>query len=112
MDLGVTGKVAIITGGSEGIGLAAATRLSQEGAKVVLVARTQSDLDARASALSAASGNEVAGIACDMRSEAEVEALVKTVVERFGGVSSSTKTRYSWHAWVVPPVHVAFLNQL
>ena len=41
MDLLVTGKVAIITGGSEGIGRAAAERLSAEGALVALVARTQ-----------------------------------------------------------------------
>ena len=40
MDLLVTGKVAIITGGSEGIGRAAAERLSAEGALVALVART------------------------------------------------------------------------
>jgi NAD(P)-dependent dehydrogenase (short-subunit alcohol dehydrogenase family) len=83
MDLGVDGKVAIITGGSEGIGLAAATRLSNEGAHVVLVARTQADLDERTSSLSKASSNEVLGIACDMRNEDEVEALINAVVTRF-----------------------------
>lgn len=86
MDLGVTGKVAIITGGSEGIGLAAATRLSQEGARVALVARTQADLDARVSALTADTGHEVAGMACDMRDEDAVAGMVKQVVERFGGI--------------------------
>lgn len=86
MDLGVSGKVAIITGGSEGIGLAAATRLSEEGAKVALVARTQVDLDARAAALRAQAGNEVIGVACDMRSEDEVKSMVAAVVEAFGGV--------------------------
>jgi NAD(P)-dependent dehydrogenase (short-subunit alcohol dehydrogenase family) len=40
------GKVAIVTGASSGIGLAAAQQLAKEGAKVVLVARTQSKLDA------------------------------------------------------------------
>ena len=45
MDLGVSGKVAIITGGSDGIGRAAAERLSSEGALVAIVSRTQSDLD-------------------------------------------------------------------
>ena len=86
MDLGINGKVAIITGGSEGIGFAAASRLSNEGAQVVLVSRTQADLDARAASLSKASGNEVMGIACDMRNEDEVEAMVKAVVARFGGI--------------------------
>jgi short-subunit dehydrogenase len=40
------GEVAIVTGASSGIGLAAAQQLAQEGAKVVMVARTQSKLDA------------------------------------------------------------------
>jgi NADPH:quinone reductase-like Zn-dependent oxidoreductase len=40
------GKVAIVTGASSGIGLAAAQQLAKEGAKVVMVARTQSKLDA------------------------------------------------------------------
>jgi len=39
MDLGLTGKVAIITGGSEGIGKAAAHRMAAEGARAVIVAR-------------------------------------------------------------------------
>ena len=83
MDLKLKDKVAIITGGSEGIGLAAATRLSNEGAHVVLVARTQADLDERTSSLSKASSNEVLGIACDMRNEDEVEAMINAVVTRF-----------------------------
>ena len=86
MDLSVDGKVAIITGGSEGIGLAAATRLSNEGAHVVLVARTQADLDERTSSLSKASGNKVLGMACDMRNEDEVEAMINAVVTRFGRI--------------------------
>ena len=48
MDLGVKGKVAIVTGGSDGIGKAAAERLSAEGALVALVSRTQVNLDATA----------------------------------------------------------------
>ena len=84
MDL--NGKVAIVTGGSEGIGLAAATRMSHEGARVALVARTQADLDERTATLSAASGNPVLGIACDMRDEDQVKAMVERVVAEFGGV--------------------------
>lgn len=86
MDLGVAGKVAIITGGSEGIGRAAAARLSAEGAKVALVARTQADLDRSALAISTETGNEVIGIATDVRSEAAVKRMVETVVARWGRV--------------------------
>ncbi len=78
MDLQVTGKVAIITGGSDGIGRAAAERLSSEGALVALVSRTQSDLDRAAEEISATSGHEVVGIAADVRSEDSVKSMVDT----------------------------------
>ncbi len=86
MDLGVTGKVAIITGGSDGIGRAAAERLSAEGALVALVARTQADLDKVAGEMCASTGNGVVGIAADVRSEESVEAMVRVVVEKWGRV--------------------------
>ena len=86
MDLGVSGKVAIITGGSDGIGRAAAERLASEGAHIALVARTQSDLDTVAAEVAASTGAEVIGIACDVSSEDAVKAMVAKVVERWGTV--------------------------
>ncbi|MEM7407707.1 MAG: SDR family oxidoreductase [Pseudomonadota bacterium] len=86
MDLGLAGKVAIVTGGSEGIGRAAAQRMSAEGARVALVARTQADLDRVAAEMSAETGHEVIGVAADMRDEAAVKAMVDAVVARFGGI--------------------------
>jgi 3-oxoacyl-[acyl-carrier protein] reductase len=86
MDLGLSGKIAIVTGGSEGIGRAAAQRLSVEGAKVAIVARTRADLERTAAEISTATGHEVIGIATDMRDEEAVRAMVAQVVERFGGV--------------------------
>lgn len=86
MDLGVDGKVAIITGGSDGIGRAAAARLSAEGAKVALVSRTQADLDAAASEISQQTGNEVIGIGTDVRDEASVKSMVDAVVAKWGRV--------------------------
>jgi 3-oxoacyl-[acyl-carrier protein] reductase len=86
MDLGVEGKVAIITGGSEGIGRAAAARLSAEGAKVAIVARTQADVERVAAEISGQTGNEVIGVATDVRSEASVKAMVDAVVGRWGRI--------------------------
>lgn len=86
MDIGVAGKVAIITGGSDGIGRAAAERLSAEGAKVALASRTQSDLDRAAAEISAATGNEVIGIATDVREESACQALIDQVVQMWGRV--------------------------
>ena len=84
MDLQVKNKVAIITGGSEGIGRAVAERLSKEGALVAIAARTQSDLDRTAAEISAASGNEVIGVAADVRDESSVKTLVDTVITKWG----------------------------
>ena len=86
MDLGVEGKVAVVTGGSDGIGFAAAHRLSAEGAKVVLVSRTQANLDAAAERIASATGNEVAAMAADVRDEGAVETMMQGVVERFGRI--------------------------
>ena len=86
MDLEVKDKVAIITGGTYGIGRAAAERLSSEGARVALVARTQADLDRAAAEVSELTGNEVIGIATDVADEASVQAMVSTVVDRWGQI--------------------------
>ena len=86
MDLGLQGKVAIVTGGSDGIGRAAATRFSEEGAKVAIVSRTASDLEAVAAGISAATGNEVMPAPADVSDEGAVEAAVNAVAQRFGGI--------------------------
>lgn len=84
MDFGLKGKVAIVTGGSDGIGKAAALSMSREGAHVAIAARTQASLEEAASEISAETGNEVLAVATDVKDEASVKALVDAVVEKWG----------------------------
>ncbi len=86
MDLGLSGKKAIVTGASDGIGKAAAARLAIEGASVALVARTESDLEAVAAELSAASASDVFAAPADVSDEASVKAAVETAAEKMGGL--------------------------
>lgn len=78
------GHVAIVTGGSRGIGLALTRGYVARGAKVVVSGRSQADLDAVAADL----GDAVAVVAGDVAERAVAEQLVQTAVTRFGGLDS------------------------
>lgn len=87
MDLGLAGKVVFITGGSDGIGKAAATSFAAEGAKVAIIARTQEKLDAAVADIKSESGSEdVIGVSTDVRDESSVKAAIDAVVAKFGGL--------------------------
>jgi NAD(P)-dependent dehydrogenase (short-subunit alcohol dehydrogenase family) len=79
----LNGKVAIITGASAGIGRATAKLFAAEGAKVVVGARRQAELDSLVEEIKAAGGDAVA-VAGDVRSEDYHKALVAMAVERYG----------------------------
>src|ERR1051325_1370911 len=85
-DLGLRGKVAIVTGGSVGIGKETARKLAAEGVSVVIAARTQGALEAAASQLRAASGGIVEAIAVDTPHSRSTQDLVAATVKRFGSV--------------------------
>lgn len=85
MDLGLKGKVAVVTGGTEGIGKATALTLAREGAKVAICARRQPLLDAVAAEITKA-GGEALAVAADMSKAADCERFINAVVKRFGGV--------------------------
>ena len=84
MDLGLNGKIALITGGSKGIGRACAERLAQEGCDVLIVARTASDLEQSAAALRETSGRRVEICATDLRSAQGCEAAVGALKHAYG----------------------------
>ncbi|KIL41427.1 short-chain dehydrogenase [Gordoniibacillus kamchatkensis] len=84
MDLKLAGKVALITGGSKGIGFRTALCLAEEGAKVVICARNEADLRDAAAYISERTGAEAFYIAADVASEADCERAVTETVKRYG----------------------------
>ena len=86
MDLELTGKRALVTGGSRGIGKAIARQLALEGCSVCITARDGDTLRATASELSAATGHRVVWSAGDTADDASVRGIVASCVEQLGGV--------------------------
>ena len=76
-------RVALITGGSRGLGLAIARELATEGARLALLARDADELE-RAQTDLAARGAEVQVLTCDVRDQADVQRAIAEVVARFG----------------------------
>ncbi len=80
------GKAAIVTGGSKGIGRAIAATLAEAGADVVLCSRRGAEAEEAAAELADAGSGRVVGLQADVRSLEEVERLVATAVQEFGGL--------------------------
>jgi NAD(P)-dependent dehydrogenase (short-subunit alcohol dehydrogenase family) len=79
------GKVALVTGASSGIGRATALLFAREGARVVVAARRQQELDALVAQIGSNGGQAVA-LAGDVREESYARALVELAVRQFGGL--------------------------
>jgi 3-oxoacyl-[acyl-carrier protein] reductase len=86
MDLGLTGKVAIVAAGSKGLGKACALALAREGARVAICARTAADLAAAQADIRAATGADVLAMPADVTSATEIHAVIEATAERFGGI--------------------------
>lgn len=80
MDLQLTGRVAIVTGASRGLGRAIASAYVAEGMSVVAAARSTADL----AVLASGAPDRIAAVTCDMADRAAVAGLVDVAVERFG----------------------------
>jgi 3-oxoacyl-[acyl-carrier protein] reductase len=78
MDLGLTGRVALVTGSSSGLGLAIARELAQEGAAVAMVARRRDELERQAADISAAAPGRAVAIVADLRDR---DAAARVVAE-------------------------------
>ncbi|RJF98528.1 SDR family oxidoreductase [Noviherbaspirillum saxi] len=81
----LTGKTALVTGGSRGLGLQIAEALGEQGAKIVLSSRKQADLDEAVAHLKTR-GIEASAIAADLSQEAAVAPLVAATMQRLGHI--------------------------
>ncbi len=82
----LSGKSAIVTGGTRGIGRAIAEALVREGVNVCISARHEDDVERAAGELGSVGEGRVSGMVCDVRDYEEVRALVQYCVDEFGGL--------------------------
>jgi len=86
MDLGLKGKVVLVTGASEGIGKATAMAFAREGAKVAINARREAVLNAAADEIAGVTGEQVLPLAGDMMDLDVLPGLADAVLERWGRI--------------------------
>lgn len=119
----LAGKIAIVTGASSGIGRATALLFAREGAKLVVTARRQSELDTLIGEIEA-SGSEAVAVVGDVKDESLARQLVDTALSRFGGLDvafnnagivgamkpASELTLAEWHEVLDTNLTAAFLG--
>ena len=86
MDLGIEGRVALLTGASRGIGYACATALAAEGVRVAICARGRAAVEAAARDIAAETGGDVTAFVADVARSQDVVRLLSEVAEAMGGV--------------------------
>ncbi|MCO5091691.1 SDR family oxidoreductase [Bosea sp. (in: a-proteobacteria)] len=84
MELGLQGKTAIVTGGGEGVGRAAAASMAREGANVLIVGRRANVLEAAAEAIPASGGGRVIVLAADITAPGAAGTIVEAALSAFG----------------------------
>ncbi len=82
----LTGRVAVITGGSKGLGAAMAAGLASAGADLVLASRNLREVEQVAAEIARDYGHQAIGVVADVSNPAEVEALFQTAIDQFGKV--------------------------
>src|SRR5262245_27753064 len=84
MNLGIGGKVALVTAASKGLGRGSAEALSAEGCRVAICARSREDVERAAKEISAQSGHEVVPFVADMSKAEDIDRLLAAVREQLG----------------------------
>lgn len=86
MDLKLINKVAVVLAASKGLGKAIATMLSAEGAKVIIGARNEADLNQTAKEISQLTGNEVIAIPVDVADAVQMETFIQKAADTYGHI--------------------------
>jgi 3-oxoacyl-[acyl-carrier protein] reductase len=85
VDLGLANATAVVVGGSRGMGLAAARRLAEDGARVALVGRTRASLDSAVAELTDRGSPDAVGFAADIGDAADVDKVFAEIAARWNG---------------------------
>ena len=109
MDLGLKGKVAVVAAASKGLGRACAHELAAEGAKVVMCARGEAELNAARDEIARATKGDVRAVAADVSTVEGIDRLarlaldthgrVDVLVNNAGGPPSGPFEKHSWEEW-------------
>jgi 3-oxoacyl-[acyl-carrier protein] reductase len=86
VDLGLKGKVALVTAASKGIGMGTARVLAREGMRVAISSRNDSNLQAAKDKIAGETGAEVIAVTADMTARKDLESLAETVSKKLGPV--------------------------
>ncbi len=92
MDLGLTDAVAVVTGGSKGMGRAVAEAFADDGARVAVLARGQAALDETVEALVGRGSPDAMGLSVDMTDPAAIDEAFATIGDRWGSINSLVNT--------------------
>lgn len=98
MDLGITGRVAIVSGGSRGIGRATAKQFLEEGVRVMTCSRNGAEVEAACDELARETGGEIRSTQADMTKAEDVQRLVDETISAYGTVDilvNNAGTMYS-----------------